>query len=101
MCTLWQLILTGRLKSRAREFDLHRWIGRFKRTGLTPILRLELREILTPRVVLRDAFHWSEDSDQAVKSVEVWDQIDWDVVLSADDVHSRLPDLAKTEDGRQ
>ena len=51
MRTLWRLLLTRRIKSSPHDIDLNRWKDRFKRDGLTPALRLELREILTPRVV--------------------------------------------------
>ena len=59
--TLWRLLLTGRLKSYGRRFDLYVWLDRFKRDGLTTTLRLELREILKPCVTLREPFHWSEE----------------------------------------
>jgi hypothetical protein len=35
MRTLWRLLLTGRVKSWLRDFDLYRWCERFKRDGLT------------------------------------------------------------------
>lgn len=54
--TLWRLLLTGRVKSWLRDFDLYRWRDRFKRDGLTASLRLELRETLTPLVSLREPF---------------------------------------------
>ena len=59
MRTLWRLLLTGRVKSPGdADFDLYRWRGRFKRDGLTTTLRMELRELLTPRVSMREPFRW-------------------------------------------
>ncbi len=51
MRTLWRLLLSGRVKSHRR--DLFRWKSRLERDGLTATLRLELRELLAPQVVLR------------------------------------------------
>lgn len=95
MRTLWRLMLTGRVKSPARDFDLYRWLDRFKRDGLTTTLRLELRDTLTPRVSLREPFRWSEENDEAAEPQRVKDLVEWEVVLSADHVHSTLRDLPK------
>ena len=65
MRTLWRLLLTGRVKSWLRDFDLYRWRDRFRRDGLTATLRLELREMLTPRVALREPFRWPAEDGEA------------------------------------
>ena len=74
MRTLWRLLLTGRAKSWLRDFDLYRWRDRFKRDGLTITLRLELREMLTPRVSLREPFRGpAEEGESASQSAsEIW-----------------------------
>ncbi|MES2237267.1 MAG: anti-phage defense-associated sirtuin Dsr1 [Pseudomonadota bacterium] len=91
--TLWRLMLTGRLKSYGRRFDLYVWLDRFKRDGLTTTLRLELREILKPLVTLREPFHWSEEHAEANEPKRLKDIVDWEVVLSTEHVHSTLRDL--------
>ncbi|MGH8078106.1 MAG: hypothetical protein ACREPE_12380, partial [Lysobacter sp.] len=63
MRTLWRLFLSGRVKSPWRELDLYRWKSRFKREGLTPTLRLELRDLLSPMVRLNKPFHWGEEPE--------------------------------------
>lgn len=93
MRTLWRVILSGRLKTYAHRSDLFGWIGRFNRDGLTTTLRLELRELLAPRVTLREPFRWSEDSDESVEPAQIKDLVEWEIVLSADYVHSTLRDL--------
>lgn len=93
MRTLWRVVLTGRLKSYTRRFDLYGWLGRFKHDGLTTTLRLELREILTPRVTLREPFRWNEDRDESGDPARIKDLVEWEIVLSADHVHSTLRDL--------
>jgi len=93
MRTLWRVVLTGRLKSYARRFDLYGWLGRFKHDGLTTTLRLELREILTPRIILREPFRSDEDSNETSAPEGIKDLVEWEIVLSADHVHSTLRDL--------
>ncbi|MGH8729301.1 MAG: hypothetical protein ACREV9_14375, partial [Burkholderiales bacterium] len=75
------------------DFDLYDWLDRFKREGLTPTLRLDLRRILSPRVVLCEPFRWNEDSDEFDGPEQIKDLVEWEIVLSADHVHSTLHDL--------
>lgn len=93
MRVLWRLLLSGRVKSWRPDRNLYHWGGRFKRDGLTATLRLELREILTPRVALREPYRWSteEDEDQAPKRIR--SLVEWEIVLSTDHVHSSVKDL--------
>lgn len=97
MRTLWLLLLTGRVKSWLRDFDLYRWRYRFKRDGLTATLRLELREMLTPRVSLREPFHWPAEDGEARKPERIKELVEWEIVLSTDHVHSSLGDLPRDE----
>ena len=95
MRTLWRLLLSGRVKSQWQDADLYLWIGRLKREGLTATLRLELRELLAPKVVLKKPFRWSEDdASSADEPTRIKQLVDWELALAADDVHSTLRDLA-------
>jgi hypothetical protein len=94
MRTLWRLLLAGRVKSWARDFNLHRWRDRLKRDGLTTTLRLELHDILTPRVSLREPFRVTEGQDVSTEPQRLKDLVEWDVVLSMDHVHSGLAGLS-------
>ena len=103
MRTLWELILSGRLKqfSNHHSCDLFRWFEHFNLAGkLTPSLRIEIREILTPRIKIYEPFDsnlldWSlfdgegeppkKGAPQCMK-----DLVGWDIVLSADYIHSAL-----------
>lgn len=93
MRTVWRLFLSGRVKSDAYDFDLYDWFRRFKQDGLTPILRMELREILTPRVTLRERFRWDEKTADSREPERIKDLVDWELVLSSDDVQSAFHDL--------
>lgn len=95
MRTLWRLLLSGRVKSPWRAPDLYRWQDRLKREGLTTTLRLELRELLAPKVVLKKPFRWSDDDSSSTDGPSRIKQlVDWELVLAADHVHSTLRDLA-------
>jgi len=95
MRTLWRLLLSNRVKSLRHDPDLHRWKRRFKREGLTATLRLELRELLAPKVVLKKPFRWSgDDSSVTDEPTRIKQLVDWELTLSADHVHSALRDLS-------
>ncbi|MEN8131299.1 MAG: anti-phage defense-associated sirtuin Dsr1 [Pseudomonadota bacterium] len=90
MRTLWRLLLSGRLKSRVHDFDLYDWLQRFKQDGLTPTLRIELREILTPRITIREPFIWGEETGESGMPEHIRELVDWELVLSCEYVHSTL-----------
>ncbi|MFM0049873.1 anti-phage defense-associated sirtuin Dsr1 [Caballeronia grimmiae] len=94
MRTLWNLVLSGRVKSSWRDVDLYRWKGRLKREGLTTTLRLELRDLLAPLIALKQPFRWEEEETGTAEPVRIEQLVDWELVLAADHVHSALRDLA-------
>lgn len=93
MRNLWRLLLSGRVKSPWRDPDLYRWNERLKRDGLTATLRMELRDLLSPRVTLRKPFRWGEESENNNEPTRLRQLVDWDLVLAADHAHSTLRDL--------
>lgn len=94
MRTLWRLLLSGRVKSPWHDPDLYRWKGRLKREGLTTTLRLELRELLAPKVVLRKPFRLSDDDSSGTdEPTQIKQLVDWELVLAANHVYSALCDL--------
>jgi hypothetical protein len=97
MRILWGLLLTGRVKSSIRDFDLYRWNDRLKRDGVTAALRLELRELLTPRVSMSAPLPWPGDDEVPRGPERVGDLVEWEIVLTADYVHSTLRDLRKDQ----
>ena len=91
MRTLWRLLLSGRVKSPWHDPDLYRWNGRLKRERLTTTLRLELRELLAPKVALKKPFRWSnDDSSSTDEPTRIKQLVDWELVLAADHVYSAL-----------
>lgn len=94
MRILWRLLLSGRVKSPWHDPDLYRWQGRLKREGLTTTLRLELRELLAPKVALKEPIRWGHDQASTDAPKRIRQLVDWEVVLAADHVYATLRDLA-------
>jgi len=83
--TLWRLVLGGHVRSTWAERDLFRWRARLKREGLTASLRLELRELLAPKVTLASAIRWGVEADAQDERTLLRREIEWEVVLAAGD----------------
>ncbi|MBA1143086.1 anti-phage defense-associated sirtuin Dsr1 [Mesorhizobium neociceri] len=100
MEALWRIVLSGRVSDSSRHFDLYSWIKRLKRSGLTALLRMQLREILSPRVQIRPSYRMSEeaegDAGVAATSRRPDQLVEWELVLAADYVHSALRDIGKS-----
>jgi hypothetical protein len=94
MRPLWRLLLTGRVKSLRGEVRLYRWKDRLKREGLSATLRLELRELLAPKITLKKPFRFSEDDTSTEAPERLKQLVDWELVLAADHVHSAIRDLS-------
>jgi hypothetical protein len=97
MRVLWRLILSRRLESRTHHHDLYDWLRRFKQDGLTPTLRMELRESLTPRVSLREPFRLKGEPNESHGSKGIKDLVEWEIVLSARHIHSILRDISRLQ----
>jgi hypothetical protein len=97
MRTLWRLLLSGRVKSTWRDPDLYQWKRRLQRDGLTTTVRLELRELLSPKVRLSKPFRWGEEPERTGEPTRLRQLVDWELVLATDHVHSALRDLADAQ----
>lgn len=53
MRIFWRLFLTGRVKSLQDDGAIYLWRDRLKRDGLTSTLRLQLRDLLAPKVIFK------------------------------------------------
>lgn len=90
---LWRFILNGRVKTVSRDRDLSNWVPRLKREGVTPTLRIELRELLAPCVVIRPSFRWEADSsNETVETKKLNNIVDWGIELRCDSVQSTFVD---------
>ncbi len=93
MRTLWGLLLSGQVKDRRHGRDLHRWKGRLQLDGLTTILRLELRELLAPKVLLNRPLRWREENASADQPTRIRQLVGWKLVLAEDHAHLALRDF--------
>lgn len=94
MSTLWRLLLSGRVKSSMHQPNLYGWRARLKRDQLTTTLRLELRDLLTPQVVVRPPFRWGDEDASTHQPTHLRQLVDWELVLGADHVRAALRDTA-------
>lgn len=91
MQTLWRLLLTGRVKAPWRAPDLYSWEESLKGDGLSATLRLRLRELLSPKVILKKPLRGDEeDTDEPTRIRQL---VDWELVLAADYVHTSLREM--------
>lgn len=93
MRRLWQLLLSGRVKGHQRDLDLYQWQSRLRREGLTTALRLELRELLSPRITLSKPFRIGQSNEDPDEPSHIRHVVSWELVLVADHVHSSLHDV--------
>ena len=97
MRALWRVMLIKPRLSLLDHFGFERWQEHFQRDGLTPSLRLELRKMLTPRVALSKPSRWLAAERGTGEPERIEDLVNWEIVLSTDDVHYSLRDLSENE----
>lgn len=90
MRILWSLLIGGRIKLPWNEADLYGWKNRLRLDGLTTPLRLELREVLAPKVRLKKLLHWGEESQSIDEPTRIRQLVDSELMLAADHVNSML-----------
>lgn len=83
MRTLWSFYLSKRVGLSFDDYDLLRWKERVKQDGLTAMLRMKLRELLTPRLLIRDSFFLYERDMEPQNNIEdIWQYLNWDWELA-------------------
>lgn len=100
MRTLWRLLLSGRIKSRWQEFGIYQWQQRFLKEGVSFAVRMDLRELLTPKLHLSRAFTWG-DAPEEDASEDLQRSIAWKLEFAGTDVHSFLLDDLRGSDAWQ
>lgn len=91
MRILWRLLLSGRVKKAAwHDSGLYRWQGRIEREPLSTTLRLELRELLAPKVDIRESFYKDEEKANTDVPLILRQLVDWELVLAVEDVPSAI-----------
>ncbi|MFQ2031774.1 anti-phage defense-associated sirtuin Dsr1 [Aeromonas veronii] len=90
MRTLWRLLLLGRIKCSDCDGNIFQWMSRLGREPLNLMLRLELRELLAPKIGLKKTYYLSGDKTNQ-EPINVRAQVDWALVLATDDVRYAIP----------
>jgi hypothetical protein len=93
MRIIWRILLAGRLKSQTHHFLLFNWMDRFRQDGLTPTLRMELREALSPCITLREPFRDDELENTLDEPKNIRDIVYCEFVLKCDEAHTIFDDL--------
>lgn len=93
MRKLWGLILSRRVKSFYREPDLYQWVALIKTEGLTGAMRLDLRDMLAPCVLLKQQFRLSKILEDTDEQKQLRDLVDWELHLKTNDVKGTLESL--------
>lgn len=96
---LWHLLLQGRATSRRPHdgsWDLTLWLKRVERDGLTTPLRLELRDLLTPRLLVRKPWVPWEDIDSEYRPKGIDRLFNCEVILGNGNVHDETQQIAAT-----
>lgn len=99
MRSLWRAALAGRLFNRMEQRDSIAWLRQAK-GGLNATLRIQLRDMLSPRLKLSKPFEWDPElsaADQEPLSADD-DDIDWEVVLALPHPWELLVDKLQQEE---
>ena len=86
----WRMMLRGRIKPLQNYYNFFGWMDKLKRNGLSTSLRMELREFLSPKIVLRKSYQWHEKFTKPSNSNNLRRNFDWDLVLGVDYARSVL-----------
>ena len=93
MRKLWGLLLSGQIRSPWPENNLYQWMDRFKRDGFSTNLRLELRELLSPKIALSKPFRWTDGGESSKNNERLKELVDWELVLARDHAYATLKDI--------
>lgn len=88
---LWRLVLSGNVQSTSISLDLYDWKRQFLLNGSTKNLKLTLREILAPKIVIKEKFSFGKSNATDSKSL-----IDVELNLNSDHVHSELVEFEES-----
>ena len=95
MRKLWNLMIVGRMRKPSFIGGIYRWNDRFSLEGLTTGLRLHLRDILTPRILLSDRLPGFEQERIVEDQENPANLVASEIVLSSDSVWSGLSDVLR------
>lgn len=96
MTILWRMLLTDRVVSSWESIELYRWMDRLKRDGLTTALRLQIRSLLEPKVLIKRALKLSHFDTPPSSSDDMLNrEVAFEVVLSSSNTYSYLINISE------
>ncbi len=95
---LWRVYASGMVKSPHSDVDVFDWLEHYQQEGLTRTVRLELRRLLSPRVAMRRSWRQANVVDQVDEADAVRNVIEWELVLSGDDVRTYVQDVDQSSE---
>ncbi len=102
MRRLWDLSLAGRMQRPSHAIGIYRWKERFDQEGLTTGLRMQLLDMLTPRLSLRKRIAGFGQERNIKEPEQPADLVEGEIVLSEQHVWSALfNDLRENERWRE
>lgn len=93
MRILWRLFLSGAVRSPWNNLNFYSWKSRVDRDGLTPTLRMELRQLLTPKISLKSPLRWNDKRASPTEVTRIDQLVDWELRLAADHIDPALRDM--------
>ncbi|MGF6976587.1 hypothetical protein QFZ94_005037 [Paraburkholderia sp. JPY465] len=94
MRTLWNLVLLGRVGSANMDFHIFEWVRHFLRDGMTTALRLQFKQFLSARVILRKPLRLqSETPVDAEHEQQLRHLVSAEVVLAEDHLRTAMEEV--------
>lgn len=81
MMRLWKMLLAGRVHTALNDTRLYNWIDRVKQHGFNTLLKLELRELLAPKISIKKPYSLSTR------------RYDWELKLTSDNLKHYLNEI--------
>lgn len=90
MKNLWELVICGRIKGRdTSELNLYHWVARLTKGEISIPMRLELKDLLAPKLILQESnsLYSMENEEVNTEPTRIDDLFHWELVLNSD--HAR------------
>lgn len=85
MKIIWRILLTNRVATYSNDFSIYDWTERVERDGFTTSLKLELRDLLAPKVEIKKTFNWHSD--------EIKKPYDWEIILTERNIKEYISEI--------
>lgn len=96
MRKLWELVVSGSVRSRQYSGNLYNWAKRFRTNGDTPIVRREFKDALRPSLVISRPYSF-ETNGSGDRSERISAFANVEIKLASDHVHLAYKDILKIE----